>query len=201
MGEQVQFQPLTKEDKISVVLYRTGIVLSVTVLSLFAYMLYNASFFKSHKAFELTFNVLMIVLSVSVGLSVFCIHLYVRRFHKTLKKMYVLSIACLAGLYYLGKGDAFSVLAGEAYGPLLLLPMAGCLGFITAKEAFCFRLTEGYLIAMLMPLLILAYATGQMSITMAAYGLIALSGLLVFFTFRKVFQPIHFDIGDKSAYQ
>ena len=37
MGEKQVFQPLTKEDKITVVLYRVGIVLSTIMMSLLAY--------------------------------------------------------------------------------------------------------------------------------------------------------------------
>ena len=43
MGEQQIFQPLTKEDKVTVVIYRIGIVLSAIIISIAAYMLFSAS--------------------------------------------------------------------------------------------------------------------------------------------------------------
>jgi uncharacterized integral membrane protein len=35
----------------------------------------------------------------------------------------------------------------------------------------------------------------------ASVGLVLIASLLVLFTLRKVFMPIAYDIGDKSAYQ
>jgi uncharacterized integral membrane protein len=43
MGEKQVFQPLTMEDKITVVLYRAGIVLSAIIMSGLAYLLATAS--------------------------------------------------------------------------------------------------------------------------------------------------------------
>jgi uncharacterized integral membrane protein len=87
------------------------------------------------------------------------------------------------------------------YGAMLLLPLALCLGFVAAKEAFCFRLIEGYILAFLMPAYVFFYSVGALDPKSAAYGFIFIAALLVFFMFRKVFMPLHYDIGDKSAYQ
>ena len=38
MGEKQVFQPLTREDKITVVLYRVGIVLTAIIMSVLAYL-------------------------------------------------------------------------------------------------------------------------------------------------------------------
>ena len=84
---------------------------------------------------------------------------------------------------------------------MLLLPLSACLGFVTAKEAFCFKLNEGYIIAMAMPAYIFLYSVGALSAMASAYGLAGIALMLVFFTLRKVFMPLHCDIGDKSAYQ
>lgn len=201
MGEQVLYQPLTRWDKITVALYRSGIVLSTLVICIFAYMLYHSNQFATHPLVTIAFNVLLAVLFVSVGISVFFIHLYVSRFHQTLKRLYYLALICLGGLYYFSGGDTLGIIANKPYGPLLLIPMSFCLGFITAKEAFCFRLMEGYIIALLMPFFLVVYATGQFPVKSAGYSLIMIALLLVFFNLRKVFMPIHYDIGDKSAYQ
>lgn len=199
MGEQLLYQPLTREDKITVVLYRAGIVLSTLIISLAAYMSLDASRYVNDPSIGLKFNILLAALYISVGLSVFFIHLYVSKFHKTLKKLYYLSLTTLAALFYLGKGNAFEVLVDTAYGPLLLIPLSGCLGFVTAKEAFCFKLVEGYILALFMPLYLLFFAAGA-SLKTVSFGLVPTAALLLFFAFRKVFQPIHYDIGDKSAY-
>ena len=209
MGEQQIFQPLTREDKLTVVIYRLGIVLSAVFISLAAYLMLN--FLKSTPIplllkggegglISLKFNILLVSLYISVGLSVFFIHLYIGKFKKTLIKIYILSIASLAILFVAGKGDAISIVAHKNYGALLLIPLSLCLGFITAKEAFCFKLIEGYLLAMVMPLYLLLFSVRMISFEGAAYGLLLIAFMLLFFTFRKVFMPIHYDIGDKSAY-
>lgn len=200
MGEQQIFQPLTKEDKVTVVIYRIGIVLSAVIISLAAYLMLNSLKHPTDSSLSLKFNVLLFSLYISVGMSVFFIHLYIGKFKRILKKIYYISVASLAILLIVEKGSVVGVVAGKPYGTLLLIPLSLCLGFITAKEAFCFRLAEGYLLALIMPLYLLLFSVRMLSFEGAAYGLLLIAFMLLFFTFRKVFMPIHYDIGDKSAY-
>lgn len=201
MGEKDFFQPLTKEDKISVVLYRTGIVVSTVLIAVIAYMLFNAAHYQADTAISIKANIMLILLYASVGASVFYIHLYIDKFHRFLKKVYYVSLVSLVILFVIGKGDIYWVLINKTYSPLLLIPLAGCLGFITAKEAFCFKLMEGYLLALIMPMYLLLLSTGAMTIKSATNWTIFIAAMLILFTLRKVFMPLHYDIGDKSAYQ
>jgi len=202
MGERTLYQPLTREDKITVVLYRTGIVVSMLILVKTALLSSGLLGMPAWLRPETVENILLIGLHVSVGLSVFFIHLYVGSFHRALKKIYYASLLCLAALFLLGNGDpATALLTTPHYPALLLIPIALCLGFVAAKEAFCFRLIEGYVLAIIMPAYILYYAVGLSTPRGNATGLGIVALLMVIFTFRKVFQPLHFDIGDKSAYQ
>lgn len=201
MGEKDLFQPLTREDKISVVLYRTGIIVSTVLISIIAYMLFNASHYQSAPSISVKANIMLILLYISVGTSVFFIHLYVSKFHKFLKRLYYISLISLIVLFVIGKGDIYWVLVNKAYSPLLLIPLSGCLGFITAKEAFCFKLMEGYFLALIMPLYLLLLSTGAMTIKAASNWILFIAAMLILFTVRKVFMPMHYDIGDKSAYQ
>ena len=198
MGETNLYQPLTREDKISVIVYRAGIVMSSLIISVFAYMLFNVH--RNSMAGSMKFNIFLVLLYISIGLSVFFIHLYVSSFHRGLKKLYYVSVAALMTLFIIGNGDAFGIIVNRPYGPLLLLPLSGCLGFITAKEAFCFKLIEGYILALLMPLYLLLLSAGILTSNGASYGFVLIAIMLVIFTLRKVFMPLHYDIGDKSAY-
>lgn len=200
MGEQHLYQPLTKEDKVTVVLYRIGIILSAIIISIAAYMLFSSSQDQDSASLSTKINILLFALYISVGMSVFFIHLYVSKFKKGLIKLYFVSIACLIILFAVGRGNVLGVLINKPYGPMLLIPLSLCLGFITAKEAFCFKLMEGYLLAMIMPVYLLSLSTGNMPLKGASYGLILIAVMLLFFTLRKVSMPIHYDIGDKSAY-
>lgn len=200
MGEEEYFQPLTQQDRISVILYRIGIALATLFILAGAWFLLNAPQYEGRISFSLLSGVLLLLLYGAVGLSVFLIHLYIGKFHRALKMLYLIAVIFLSVLFVSGRGDVLEVLAARPYGPLLLLPLAGCLGFITAKEAFCFRLVEGYLLALIMPLYLVVLAGHALTAKGASYGLALIAVMLVFFTLRKVFMPLHFDIGDKSAY-
>ncbi len=201
MGEKQVFQPLTREDTITVVLYRIGIVLSTVIISVLALILRLAASGAGAAATRPWADLLVYGLYVSVGMSVFFIHLYIGNFKRFLKNLYFISIGCLAVLLFMGKGSPSGVLVHEPYGTLLLLPLSGCLGFVTAKEAFCFRLFEGYLLAIMMPIYLLLVSSDALSAGAAFSGLAFIALMLVLFTLRKIFMPVAYDIGDKSAYR
>jgi len=201
VGEKQVFQPLTREDKITVVLYRIGIVLSTVMVTGLAYLLAAASSDAIPAGSNRSADLLAYGLYSTIGMSVYFIHLYVRKFHTYLKNLYLFSLGCLAVLLVIGKGSLSGALSQVQYSPLLLLPLSGCLGFVTAKEAFCFQLNEGYLLAMIMPIYLLMVSGGILTHGGASYGLVLIAAMLVIFTLRKVFMPIAYDIGDKSAYR
>jgi uncharacterized integral membrane protein len=201
MGEKQVFQPLSREDRITVVLYRAGIVLSAIFISGLAYLLAMASFAsRTSSVGRLSAEILACGLYASVGVSVFFIHLYIGKFKTYLKNLYFISVGCLVVLFLIGKGSLTGALMREPYSLLLLLPLAGCLGFVTAKEAFCFKLFEGYILAIIMPIYLLLVSRNILSGRGASSGLVLIAVMLVIFTLRKVFMPIAYDIGDKSAY-
>jgi uncharacterized integral membrane protein len=145
-------------------------------------------------------DVLAYGLYASIALCVFFIHLYIGRFKRFLVNLYFISLVGLVALLFVGKGSVSAALAQTPSSALLLLPLSGCLGFVTAKEAFCFKLIEGYLLAMIMPLYLLLVSGGILAGRSAFSGLVLISVLLVLFTVRKVITPMAWDIGDKSAY-
>lgn len=198
MGDISEYQPLTERDKITVVIYRIGIALSALIISVLAIGFASNIMINNIDAL---FNGLLFALYFSVGLSVVFIHLYVSSFHRFLKLLYAASLLAGAALLSVTGKSIFMSFYMKPYLIASLLPLAGCLGFITAKEAFCFRLTEGYVLAMLMPLYLLLLSSGRVSAGGLKFGLIVTAVLLVVFTLRKVFMPLHFDIGDKSAYK
>jgi uncharacterized integral membrane protein len=186
---------------ITVILYRAGIVVSTIIMSALAYVLTMASSISNTALISPSADILAYSLQASVGISVFFIHLYVGKFKSILKNLYYVSLVCLVVLLSIGKGSLSGALSNGPSSLLLLLPLSGCLGFVTAKEAFCFKLVEGYLLAMIMPVYLLLVSGGILTGQGAAYGLVLIAVMLVIFTLRKVFMPIAYDIGDKSAYQ
>jgi uncharacterized integral membrane protein len=199
MGDKQVFQPLTREDTITVVLYRIGIVLSAMIIAGLAFLAWTASS-ASDRTSSMPADTLLYGLQASVGMCVFFIHLYVGKFKRFLKNLYFISLGCLALLLFIGKGSLSGALVQSSPAALLLLPLSGCLGFVTAKEAFCFQLFEGYLLAMIMPFFLVLAASGFLDGPKASTGMVLIAAMLVFFTLRKAFMPIAYDIGDKSAY-
>jgi uncharacterized integral membrane protein len=199
MGYKQEFQPLTREDKATVVLYRAGIVLSSLILSGLAYLLKPAASI-SNTALIPSADILLYCLYASVGMSVFFIHLYIRTLKIYLKILYFISLGCLVALLFIGKGSLSGALMREPYSSLLLLPLSGCLGFVAVKEAFCFQLVEGHLLGVIMPVYLLLISSSVLTHEGASYGLVLIAVLFGIFTLRKAFMPLAWDIGDKSAY-
>ncbi len=207
MGEKIIFQPLTLWDRISVVFYRTGItVFSAILIYMGIYTVLHWPGISWREVSAITkvknLNVLLYLLYFSVGLSVFTIHLYVKRFRRFIKILYGLALLCLVGLLIITKGvDIASLIIKKPASGLLLLPLAGCISFITMKEAFCFRLIEGYIITLILPIFIIVFATRILPPYTTASFLMVIGLLIAFFTVRKIFMPIAYDIGDKTAYE
>ncbi len=196
MGEKLQFQPLTLYDKISVVIYRTGIVISALLLLLGGFFLFWHGMISSEHL-----SVFIVLLYVSVGLSVATIHIYVKRFRRFIRGLYLLSLVFLSFLIF-EEGMSFGrVLLSEPSKMLYLLPLSGCLAFITMKEAFCFRLNEGYLLTFIFPLMVLLLAIKGISYKLIAPVVIGTGIIFCYFTIRKITMPLYYDIGDKSAYE
>ncbi len=206
MGEKVIYQPLTTGDKVSVILYRAGIViftLDLLVLAMAATFSWKGLSWHSVQTHtNLTIlNSLLYLLYLSVGVSVFTIHLYVKRFRRFIKSLYALSVISLALMLFLNGTDIASLLLQRPAASILWLPLSGCIAFITMKEAFCFRLLEGYILTMLLPLFVLLLSTRVVKPHHTGIFLLIIALMLVLFTFRKVFMPVAYDIGDKSAYE
>ncbi len=206
MGEKYPFQPLTRQDKITVFFYRTGIFISTLIISITALLAIKSTVSTDIQNYQTiisgySMNILLLMIFFSVGLSVFFIHLYVGSYYRMLKKIYYVAVLCLVFLSIIGKGNPAITLFRVPTSTILMIPLSLCLGFVTAKEAFCFRLYEGYMLAIIMPAYIFLYSIGALNPKSATFGLALIAVMLVFFMFRKVFQPMHYDIGDKSAYQ
>ena len=202
MGDFILYQPLTLTDKITVLLYRAGIALTcILFAALAAFLAVSPTVDIPMSVF--LFNIFIAFLYFSAGLCVFFIHLYIRKLKKNLTWLYILALAGLVLIFVNARGDALSyiVQAKPHIGPLLMLPLAGCIGFVTAKEAVCFRLAEGYILALLMPIYLVFLSTGVTGKAAILPGVIVIAALYLLFTLRKIFMPIHSDIGDKSAYR
>ncbi len=205
MAEKEVFQPLTFWDRVSVVLYRAGILLS-TLLLLVAGVFIVFSFDKSTWATlevknERGFLFFLLCLYLSVGISVATIHLYAKRFRRLIRFLYLSSVFAFLVILFLSTGLPGDFIMKNPIGALLLMPLAGTLGFITMKEAFCFRLYEGYMLAILLPFFVFILFVKVLSPSLTGAFLVFIGLIMCYFCWRKFKIPIAYDIGDKSAYE
>lgn len=206
MGEKTIQQPLTAFDKFTVFLYRSGIVIAT------ACILYAIYFFYLNSA-EATPNEYFIgripaivfwVFVISVNMSVIFLHLYSKQILQAIRLATQAGSVILMILAVTGNLDYASLFQSSGWtgkvGVIGLgLVLAGFSG-IGAKEAFCFKLYEGYAYGICLAILVLLQLFGALS---AKNGFIfsLIPGILILvFTLRKLTLPLHYDIGDKSRY-
>ncbi len=198
-------QPLTVYDRVSVVLYRAGIAL-VALLIVTGGLALTFSFDKVSWQ-EIAFKdkpvhiFYFLALYLFTGISVATIHLYVKRFRRLVRILYLVALACGTAIFVISGGSPVGFILKSPIGPVLLLPLAGTLGFIGIKEAFCFRFMEGYLLAILLPVLTLVMMLRTFSPTLTGAMVIFVGILLGYLAWHKVRMPLGYDIGDKSLYE
>ncbi len=198
-------QPLTFTDRVSVVLYRTGMVLFgllvlaggiAMVLSLDK-MTWKDISFRDRPVHIIYF----LCLYASTGISVATIHLYARRFRKLVRFLYLTALAGGVALFVISGGAPAGFVLKNPIGPVLVLPLAGTAGFIAMKEAFCFRLVEGYLLAIILPVVVLVMMLRTFSPSLTGAIIVFVGFLFLYLAWHKIRMPIAYDIGDKSLYE
>ncbi len=205
MGEKREFQPLTGADRLSVFLYRTGILLTGLLLAAGAWFYFSQGDVEDWEVLAERARpwggIYVLLLFISAGITSFTIHLYVKKFRILIKRLYLLSVVFLvAGILYKGAGD-LGWLFFSPWGIPSLLPLSLCIGFVAAKEAFCFRMVEGYIIAMFLPFTVLVIMLRLVAPAVGGVMIYLITFLYLLFMVRKIPMPFAFDIGDKSAYE
>ena len=196
---------LTQFDKISIVLYRLGIsLMSISMVSGALFFLFSQKpILLEHRFISIVF----VLFLVSVGMSSFFLHLYVRSILRFIQSSFLISLIVVLTIQWTQDQSYLLSLAQEkgligkistlGFGFLLLASSA-----IAAKEAFCFKLKEGYIYAFLtmglfFPLLFFIPQNLKLILTIYIINALMLSLLAI----RKLSMPLHYDIGDKSKYQ
>ena len=203
--EKEKIQPLSIGDKISVILYRGGI-LFFTILVLFAGIFISITYDKYRWENlsiqnEEGFKTFILLIHLFIGISVATIHIYLKKFRNIVKLLYLVSVVSLVSLLLFSKGNIGSFILKNPQGPFFLLPLTFTVGFITMKEAFCFRLYEGYILALFFPCFLFLLSTKVFSPSLTGAILIGIGITMSYFCIRKLKIPFAYDIGDKSAYE
>jgi len=203
MGDPNVVSDLTRTDKLSVFAYRTGIIISAFSIAYAAFLLFE--FMQKGAIPENNYSILIFWCFVgSVAVSVSFLHLYSQKILRGIRVFVIIGAALLivrSIVYGLEINSIFTSagFVGKLGVAGLGFVMAGFSG-IGAKEAFCFKLLEGYLYAILMAILVLLQLFNITSTDFRISMLMVIALLVVFFTIRKMMLPLHYDIGDKSRY-
>ena len=218
MGDTNINTSLSTADKISVVLYRGGIVLAticliygayfyISMLIAFKDLVNGFSFYNSKNNVP---QIIFWLFFASVGLSIFTLHLYNKQILKVIRSFYVIAVIIfiILALTKFSKHLAFFItyLFNDWTGTMGLGFLLAAFSGIGAKEAFCFKLYEGYLFGILNFILFLIHficvlANSSKSLLIIKVIIFCIITLLVIiFTIRKLRLPIHYDIGDKTKY-
>jgi len=184
---------VTSNDKKEVLFYR----LSIFFCGLF-FSIGIAQWFTngSHQIW-----IWLIGMSISMGLSLKWIHIYLRPLHKALTIFWLLG--CMGFVILAYRFGLTNIIYGLRENPksiLLIGPLFASLTGIGFKEFFCFRRIEAIGITIFIPLALIGYLTELTNEKFTFIMLVVSSLLLLLMGIRKFNLPAEADIGDKSVF-
>ncbi|TEW53357.1 hypothetical protein E2R68_12785 [Psychromonas sp. RZ22] len=174
-------EKLTPVDIISIISYRTGMV--VTVFALIALALQQLYY-------PFWYKYALVWLALSVFLQAANLHIY----NKNIR--YILVTSAWLGVWLISLS---LISSGIVIAHLSLLALLICCAGISYKESLCFSLP----ILKVNPLLLIAFA-GCLILSLHLYAAILalLSAILTgYMAYKKIRMPLHHDLGDRSKYE
>jgi uncharacterized integral membrane protein len=194
---------ITDRDRQSVVIYRAALMgaaisFGIGTIAILSQSSENAA---ANSQVLTLVNWLYIAFSVSLGIALATIHIYMALLHRALQLFW--AIGCVSalsfGLYY--REPLASIVYHQ---PLTILGVGFTFAALTGiffKEAFCFNRVETKFLTFIVPLLLLGHLTNALPQTAEVILLAIWAGLFLVFAIRKVIQQIPPDIGDKSVFE
>ena len=184
---------VTSSDKKEVLFYRISILFCGLFFSIgIAQWFTNGS----HQIW-----IWLLGMSISMGLSLKWIHIYLRPLHQTLIIFWALGCIGLFILsYHFGVTNLMYGLRENPKSILLIGPLFASLTGIGFKEFFCFRRMEAIGITILIPIALIGYLTELANERFTFAMLVVSSLLLLLMGIRKFNLPAEADIGDKSVF-
>ncbi len=184
---------ITKNDHIEVICYRIAL-LSCSIfytLGLLQWLILDP-----HWA-----GLWLLPLSVSLGLSLKWIHIYLVNLHRLLTLFWAVGfIGVISLLIKLGPENMLTSIAARPPFILIIGPLFVALTGIGFKEFFCFQRPEAIGVTLLIPLGLLGHLSGLLNANIVISFLSISSFLLLFLTIRKFNMDTSADVGDKSVF-
>lgn len=188
---------ITKDDRLSVIIYRSALAIAALCFSLGAMLV----LLQPNDPSVLNWLTwLYIGFSIGLGVALWTIHIYLELLHRVLQIFWALgAIASVGVALYFPKP-----LAIAAYEhPIALIGVGFSFAALTGiffKETFCFNRFETKFLVPLVPVLILGHLVNFLTVAIERGFLAAWAVLFMIFAIRKATQEIPSDIGDKSVF-
>ena len=194
---QGQFGEFTidKRDRTEVLIYRGGLVMAALSFAI------ATNLFVAQGAAALPWiTPLFALFSLSLGVSLYFIHIYMVALHRALQAFWLIGSISAIAIAFQSKEP----LALYVYNnPLTLLGIGFTFAALTGiyfKEAFCFNRLETKILTPIVPFLLLGHLTGLLSADIEQVLLAIWTIGFTIFAGRKMVQEIDPDIGDKSVF-
>ena len=184
---------VTSNDKKEVLFYRLSILFCGLFFSIGITQWFTNG---SHQIW-----IWLLGMSISMGLSLKWIHIYLRPLHKALTIFWLLGCMGFVILAYrFGLTHMFYGLRENPKSILLIGPLFASLTGIGFKEFFCFRRIEAIGITLFIPIALIGYLTELANEKFTFVMLVVSSLLLLLMGIRKFNLPAEADVGDKSVF-
>lgn len=189
---------ITDRDRREVVIYRAGLAIAALCFAIGSGLV----LWQGSQPWVLhSISVLYSIFLLSLGVSLFFIHIYMKPLHRALQVFW--GIGAIASLVVAHASlEPFALTVYQQ--PLTLFGVGFGFAALTGiffKEAFCFDRFETKFLTLLVPLVLLAHLAGVLSLTWGQWLLGIWAVLFSIFAVRKLIQPIPPDIGDKSVFE
>lgn len=188
---------ISKADRLEVVVYRGALLFASLTFALGVVLLLSLG--PTASVLSLLTG-LFACFSVSLGISLATIHIYMSSLHRALQMFWV--TGSLIALYIALTQTEPLALAIYSH-PLHLFGVGWVFVALTGiffKEAFCFNHWETKLLTGIVPLLLMGHWLQWLSTTVESILLMAWASLFLIFAMRKIIKPIPPDLGDKSVF-
>ncbi len=196
---QGQFGEFTidNRDRREVIVYRCGLMVAALCFAVATLVV----LWQPTNADRLTIiGPLYSIFCLSLGVSLLTIHIYMRALHRILQVFWGIGIVASAAIAHFYPEPFAQTIYLH---PLTIFGVGFVFAALTGiyfKEAVCFNRLETKGLTPLVPTLLLGHLTGLLPLSIEKWMLVSWALLFLIFAFRKAFQSIPPDIGDKSVF-
>ena len=188
---------ITDDDRQEVKIYRAGLTVAATSFAIATLLVLWPD---SNPAWLSWLTPLYFIFTISLGVSLFTIHIYLAVLHRALQIF--LAIGIISGIVF-SLSDPQPLALTIYNTPTTIFGIGFAFAALTGiyfKEAFCFNRMETKFLTPLVPGLLLGTLFGILSPLAQQIMLGAWAIFFLIFATRKLIQPIPPDIGDKSVF-